>query len=252
MQLLKDADTSLVRLIQDKLIQLGLLELPIDGKPGPNTHKAWATFKRMAHDINLDMVGAESLAALDILVTRSRKDLIIASEAALIFQRELTSQQLASLNKTLIDYEITTNNRICHFLAQIGHETGGLRWMKELSDGSQYEDRKDLGNTQKGDGPRFKGAGCLMLSGRVNYQSFSNYVKDPKVMQGCDYVAERYPFESAGWFWHCHKKLNQLCDDKAPITQITKVINGGLNGLTDRKAYYDRAVIALTSNKVNK
>ena len=72
--------------------------------------------------------------------------------------------------------------------------------MKELASGSAYEGRKDLGNKHSGDGPRYKGAGVIQLTGRSNYQAFSDFIQDPKVMDGVDYVSMTYPFSSAG-FW---------------------------------------------------
>jgi hypothetical protein len=82
-------------------------------------------------------------------------------QAEAIFEKAVDPCLLADLNKCLDLFQINTPARMRHFIAQIAHESGGLRWLKELADGWDYEGRDDLGNTQPGDGPRFKGAGVI-------------------------------------------------------------------------------------------
>lgn len=126
-------------------------------------------------------------------------------------------------------------------MAQIAHESGGLKWFKELASGDDYEWREDLGNNQPGDGKRFKGAGAIQLTGRANYQAFSNHIKDVRVMEGCNYVAVTYPFTSAGFWWH-NNNMNALCDrDDVTVEDVTRRVNGGTNGLADRIQYYKKA-----------
>jgi putative chitinase len=127
-----------------------------------------------------------------------------------------------------------------HFLSQIAHESGGLQWLEELADGWDYEGRDDLGNINPGDGPKYKGAGVIQLTGRSNYEAFSRSINDPKVMDGCSYVAQTYPFTSAGFWWH-NNEMNALCDGGATVEDVTLRVNGGYNGLDDRKYYYDKA-----------
>ena len=126
-------------------------------------------------------------------------------------------------------------------MAQTAHESGGGKWKKELSDGWYLEGRTDIGNTQPGDGPKYKGAGYIQLTGRANYQDFSNWKKtDTRIMDiGCDHVAEVYPFTSAG-FWWTNNRMNELCDTNPSVEQVTLRVNGGYNGLEDRKYYYGR------------
>jgi putative chitinase len=104
--------------------------------------------------------------------------------------------------------------------------------LKELSDGSYLEGRSDLGNTCSGDDPKYKGSGALQLTGRNNYKAFCDALGDAKIMEGCDYVAEHYPFTSAGFWWQ-NNRMNELCDRGATVEEITLRVNGGYHGLED-------------------
>lgn len=153
----------------------------------------------------------------------------------------ISDRVIDDLNRCLTRFEINTPNRIRHFIAQISHESGGGKWMKELASGDAYEGRKDLGNTQPGDGRRFKGSGFLQLTGRANYSAFSKYMNNPRIMDGVDYVALNYPATSGG-FWWMNNKMNALCDTNPTVEQVTRRVNGGLNGIADRKVYYNRCL----------
>jgi len=176
----------------------------------------------------------------------AKPELVTMTQAAAVFGQAPRQSQLADLNDCLWRFTITTPARIRHFLAQAAHESGGLQWMLELASGEAYEGRKDLGNTRTGDGPRFKGAGAIQLTGRYNYQRFADFVKDPDVMDGAPYVATRYPFTSAGFWWHL-KEMNAFVDQGASCRQVSARVNGRdpANGLEDREAYYARAVAAI-------
>ena len=149
----------------------------------------------------------------------------------------IADSEIVELNKCLETFQITTPSRIRHFLSQTAHESGGGRWKKELSDGWYLEGRTDIGNTQPGDGPRFKGAGYIQLTGRHNYRKLADYIGDPRVMEGVDYVAETYPYTSAGYWWWSNG-MNELCDKNPTVRQVTRRVNGGYNGLADREHYY--------------
>ena len=148
--------------------------------------------------------------------------------------------EIDELNRCLHTFDITTTSRIRHFLSQTAHESGGGRYTKELSDGKYLEGRYDLGNNKIGDGPKYKGAGYIQMTGRANYQAFSDYIQDPRVMEGVDYAAANYPFTSGGFWWQ-NNRMNELCDQNPSVEQVTKRVNGGYNGLEDRKYYYHRA-----------
>lgn len=168
------------------------------------------------------------------------QQLITREQAEAIFGNPIYEAELQDLNACLARYEINTPARMRHFLSQIAHESGGLRWLKELADGSDYEYRDDLGNINPGDGPKYKGAGAIQLTGRANYEAFSQAISDSQVMEGCDYVAKTYPFSSAGFWWH-NNSMNTLCDSDPAVEDVTLRVNGGYNGLDDRKAYYEKA-----------
>jgi putative chitinase len=116
-----------------------------------------------------------------------------------------------------------------------------LQFTRELASGRAYEGRKNLGNTHPGDGPRFKGAGVIQLTGRSNYQKLSDFLGDAKVMDGVDYVAAKYPFTSAGFWWQMNK-MNAFCDAAPTVKEVTRKVNGGERGLADREQYYKRAL----------
>jgi len=169
-------------------------------------------------------------------------DLVTAAQCKELFGREVTPAQLADLNANLKRFEIDTPARIAHFMAQIAHESGGLKWLEEIDDGSKYERRFDLGNTQPGDGKRFKGAGVMQLTGRANYEAFSEFIGDPHVMEGYSYVASHYPFSSGVYWWHANR-MNEVVDSGASCRRISSIVNGKdpAKGLEDREAYYAKA-----------
>jgi putative chitinase len=141
-------------------------------------------------------------------------------------------------------YDITSSRRMAHFIAQIGHETASFRYAEELADGSAYEGRRDLGNTQPGDGKRFKGRGLIQLTGRANYAAYSeatgvDYVARPQLVATDPLVA----VDVACWYWNT-RKISKLAD-KDDAKAVTKLINGGYNGLDDRLDYLGRAKAVL-------
>lgn len=235
-------DRELCHQVQTSLKDFGLLpSAGVDGIFGPRTQAAFFEFKKATHQSDPDNIGPGSAKLLiELKELPGGRNLMTAAQSKAIYGNPISDNQLKDLNNCLNRYQIITPARMRHFLSQTAHESGGLRWMKELANGSSYEGRRDLGNTQSGDGARYKGAGVIQLTGRANYQAFANFIKDPKVMQGCNYVASTYPFSSAG-FWWMNNHMNALCDSGASVEQVTKRVNGGYNGLADRKAYYQKA-----------
>jgi putative chitinase len=139
------------------------------------------------------------------------------------------------LNDTLKKYQINTKLRVINFISQVLHESGGLQYFTEFAPGSAYEGRKDLGNTNPGDGVKFKGRGAIQVTGRYNYIKLSkdlgyDFVNDPKKLAELPWA-----ILSAGWFWDL-KKLNKYAD-KDDLNTITKRINGGTRGIDERRKY---------------
>jgi putative chitinase len=137
---------------------------------------------------------------------------------------------------------INTPLRRAHFLAQLAHESGSFVYAEELASGEAYEGRKDLGNTEKGDGKRFKGRGLIQLTGRKNYKAYGDDIgQDLTKDSGWVQVATDpvLAVGAAGWFWETHG-LNAHADAD-DVLKITRIINGGTNGLEDRVRYLGRA-----------
>lgn len=82
---------------------------------------------------------------------------------------------------------------------------------------------------------------ALQLTGRANYQAFANFMKDPNIMQGWEYVSSKYSFLPSGFWWY-KNNMNALVNSGASVRQVTRRVNGGLNGLADREQYYKRAL----------
>lgn len=144
------------------------------------------------------------------------------------------------LLKTLAYYNIDTPLRICHFLAQILHESGSLKYTEEIASGEAYEGRKDLGNVVAGDGVRYKGRGLIQLTGRANYEAYQTERGFP-VLSTPELIATDFNVAAdvSGWFWD-RRNLN-LFADADNLSAITKRVNGGLTGFQDRKRHLDKA-----------
>lgn len=152
---------------------------------------------------------------------------------------EIIDPLVQYLNIYFPKYEINNYLRICHFLAQAAHESAGFRTLEEYASGSAYEGRADLGNTKKGDGVRYKGRGIFQLTGRANYRDMGK--KLGLDLEGNPDLAETPEVSvlTALEYWKS-RKLSPLAD-KDDVTNITKKINGGLNGFDDRKHYLSKA-----------
>lgn len=148
-----------------------------------------------------------------------------------------------ALNTAMGRYQILGVRRIAAFIAQVGHESGQLRYVRELWGPtplqSRYEGRADLGNTEPGDGFRFRGRGLIQVTGRANYAACGealnlDLINNPQLLEQPEWAAN-----SAAWFWSI-RGLNALADVGA-FDKITRRINGGQSGAADRQALYERA-----------
>ncbi|WP_122543980.1 glycoside hydrolase family 19 protein [Pseudomonas viridiflava] len=152
------------------------------------------------------------------------------------------------LNTAMGKYQIITRLRIAAFLAHVGHESGHLRYVRELG-GSAYLSKYDtgklaerLGNTPEadGDGQRYRGRGLIQITGRANYAECGealglDLIHHPELLEQPEHAAM-----SAAWYWSS-RGLNSLADMR-DIRTITRRINGGTNGLAEREAIYERAL----------
>ncbi|WP_371868928.1 glycoside hydrolase family 19 protein [Duganella lactea] len=148
---------------------------------------------------------------------------------------------LAPLAAAMAEFGINTRPRAASFLAQVGHESGQLQFVRELASGAAYDTgtlAARLGNTPEadGDGQRYKGRGLIQITGRTNYAACGAAL-------GLDLLAQPELLEqpvnacrSAAWFWRTHG-LNELADAGDQV-RVTRRINGGTNGLAERLALF--------------
>jgi predicted chitinase len=160
---------------------------------------------------------------------------------------------LPHLNAALRAHGIDTALRTAAFVAQLAHESGEFRWMEEIwgpTDAQRrYEPPSDLaarlGNTQTGDGKRFKGRGPIQITGRSNYRTYGDLLGIDLAADPAKAATPEVAFATAGLYWQ-RNGLNELADARQFVT-ITKRINGGTNGLADRQMYYARALAVLVA-----
>ena len=151
-------------------------------------------------------------------------------------------------------YGIDTKDRLAAFLAQVGHESGGGRFTREIwgpTDAqARYEGRRDLGNTEPGDGLRFRGRGAIQITGRANTTAARDALKPDMALDVfCSWLetAEGAGM-SAAWWWR-ERKLNELAD-AGRFDDITRRVNGGFNGKDDRNLRWTKAKAALAENPI--
>lgn len=143
---------------------------------------------------------------------------------------------IGPLAAALAEFGINTPARQASFLAQIGHESGQLQYVRELASGDAYEGRRDLGNTMVGDGRRYRGRGLIQITGRANYAACGTALSldllgSPELLE-----QPMHACRSAAWFWKT-RGLNELADAGDQV-RVTRRINGGTNGLADRLALF--------------
>lgn len=189
-----------------------------------------------------DAIGPLTLNDLKALVPKTNSAAGIASvpDATL-------AKYLPYLNKAMLSAEITTPDREAAFLAQVLHETAGLRTLDEYGDRAYFDNNygpqtavgRSLGNTHPGDGSRYHGRGALQLTGRSNYEAAGKAI-------GIDLVAHPdkaddpdHAFDTAAWYWE-NKDLNKVLEKKG-FDEVTHRVNGGSIGAHERHRLYDKA-----------
>ena len=180
-------------------------------------------------------------------------------------RNKIPIQVVNELESVMREFNISNPFRLAHFLAQTAHESGNFKYVRENLNYSAegllrtfpkyfsketapiyarkpemianivYESRMGNGNRNTGDGWRFRGRGYLQCTGRTNYKAFGQYI-GVDLEANPDLVATKYPLTSAAWFFE-KNKLWSICDqglDVANIRQVSRRVNGGFNGISDR------------------
>lgn len=203
------------------------------------------------------------------------KDLLVNGG---VCSADIADKWVDALNETCERFQINTPLRIAGFLSQVGHESGGLRFVSEnlnyraeslmrvwpsrfpsIEKANAYAmqpekianhvycDRMGNGDEASGDGWKYRGRGLIQLTGLDNYAAFA-MACDNEALTKPDLVAEpKLAAESAGWFWDT-RKLNNYADEQN-VVGMTKRINGGTNGLDDRQMRYSRLIDYFNSIK---
>lgn len=181
----------------------------------------------------------------------------VAIFAQLMSPTALSTEQLGELlpaySQCLTECDCRTVPRIAMHGAQTGHESVGLRYFTELwgptADQAGYEGRIDLGNTQPGDGYRFRGRGPIQVTGRRNYTALSRWAFSEGLVPSPTFFAddpdqlssETYGFIGVTWYWTTQRPMNSYAD-RGDIVGATQAVNGGTNGLADRTNRYQHAL----------
>lgn len=175
----------------------------------------------------------------------------------------LMSGLAGSMNKICPSYEIDTPQEYAHFLAQACHETDHFKTLREYASGEAYEGRSDLGNSKPGDGVRYKGRGIFQTTGRNNYLQLGIskgrrdfFINSPELLEQPEHAVW-----SACEYWKT-RNLNDIANQQdsdllkkkykgkiievSPVEFISITINGGYNGIDERKQYYSIAKVQLT------
>lgn len=182
-----------------------------------------------AEDLPVEM--PEAVAAPDLAVTVAR-----LARLAPVGKAEIMANIALHFERLAVQAEVTTRLRLCHFLAQAAHETNRFRTLEEQGGPAQfarYEGRADLGNSEAGDGARYHGRGVFQLTGRANYRRYGRMLNVD--LEGRPELAldPRISIQIAFAYWR-DRNLNAAAD-RDDAARVTQLINGGANGLADRR-----------------
>lgn len=192
--------------------------------------------------------------------------------ASIVLQKDLTESFYLPLTIACDNYEINTQVRIAAFLSQVMHECMDLRVLSENLNYSAsgllktfpkyftpqqaeaykrdpkrianrvYANRMGNGDEQSGDGWKYRGRGCIQLTGHDNYKAFSEAIGFDFVLHPDWLTLEKYAMAAAGWYWN-ERQINEVAAD---VTAATKLVNGGINGLADREMRYKKYLAILS------
>lgn len=219
--------------------------LKTDGAYGQKTLNAIMAFQRSAQGEGEPSGKIEPTGPTLASLCESMPSVIDNSWLGLLFMRAAAADVAEfseRITKVMANRQIDSPLRQAHFLAQIGHESGELRFRAEIASGEAYQGRADLGNLQPGDGRRYKGRGLIQLTGRANYGEYgraigreADLLAQPELVQ----TDTELCVDVAGWFW-AKRGLNRFADAD-DLTTVTQRINGGINGLDDRRRLLKRS-----------
>ncbi|WP_457420233.1 glycoside hydrolase family 19 protein [Roseateles sp. P5_E7] len=219
--------------------------LKADGAFGQKTLDAIMAFQRSAMGQGEPDGRIDANGATLVKLCESLPDALAPAWLSLLYLRAKDSD-VADFSQRLLQVmanrHIDTPLRQAHFLAQVGHESGEFRFRAEIANGEAYQGRVDLGNLQPGDGRKFKGRGLIQLTGRANYGEYGRAIGREAELLATPELVETDPelcVDVAGWFW-AKRNLNNLADVD-DLTSLTKRVNGGLNGIDDRRRLLMRA-----------
>ena len=211
----------------------------LDGTPGPRTEAALSAFAARSSS------GPPEAALRELVSAELSEVPILTPGLVREIAPDFPADWIQALNESLTAALITLD-RAAFYLAQLAHESAGFRTLTEYGSESyfsRYDGRADLGNSQPGDGARYRGRGAIQLTGRSNYRRYGALLGVPLEEEPTIAASPLLGFRIAAEFWtDCN--LNAECD-RGDFTALTRRINGGLNGLSDRKRYYRRAARAL-------
>ena len=239
---LQELNSQQVRELQQ---ELGLV---VDGVMGPRTRARWKEWKKANNQAEPNLIGPGSVRLLLARGVMPREEYDLALAPASKKDRD---RYYMPLMAAMEECNIKEPARIAMFLAQLMHESGNLRYDEEIWGPTPiqrgYEGRRDLGNTNVGDGRRFRGRGLFQLTGRANYQNMGNMLGLPLVDNP---ELAKEPVNSAriaAHYWRA-RGLNEIADknDIDAFRQVTRRINGGLIGLLDRLEHWKRIQAVLT------
>lgn len=248
-------DVVMVQVLLNYNRPVPLSAIGVDGVPGAQTAEAIREFQgRVMHmpapDGRVDPGGATLNALREGLPwlappPLARGELTLSS---LLIKGIVSNASLSRIDiylpylmPSMNRRQINTPLRQAHFLAQLGQESDSFATAEEYASGDAYEGRLDLGNTQQGDGRRFKGRGLIQLTGRSNYAAYGTAIGKDLINGNPAAVATdpSLAVDVSTWFWDTHN-LNHLADSDN-VDAVTRAINGGLNGISNRRAYLQRA-----------
>ncbi|QFG04484.1 lysin A [Mycobacterium phage Jeeves] len=243
--------------LQHKLNERGA-GLDVDGDYGNLTASAVTRAQQELHVVGdpPGVAGEATQRALGLLgadgAIPAQPNVLAAEYLAQATGLSVTKAQqiLPTMQSGLKLADATNVNRIAMFYAQTGHESANFNATEEYASGAAYEGRADLGNTHAGDGVRFKGRTWIQITGRHNYGEFSKWayakglVPDPNYF--LDHPQELSDIKWAGigaaWYWTVARTdINEL-SDRRDLDTVTRRINGGLNGIDERRTRYNRAL----------